>query len=50
MDPPPHIQQLRGHGYLTSIQYGIGVPKGGVATSGAEAEKIAKDIGMRRSE
>ena len=26
-------------------QYGIGVPKGEVARSAAEAEKIAKDIG-----
>ncbi|KAF3042410.1 Succinate--CoA ligase [ADP-forming] subunit beta, mitochondrial [Didymella heteroderae] len=26
-------------------QYGVGVPKGGVATNAAEAEKIAKDIG-----
>ena len=31
-------------------EYGIGVPKGGVATSGAEAEKIAKDIGRRQQE
>jgi len=27
------------------MQYGIGVPKGGVATNAAEAEKIAKEIG-----
>ena len=30
---------------LTLQQYGVGVPKGGVATNAAEAEKIAKDIG-----
>lgn len=30
---------------LTRTQYGIGVPKGGVATNAAEAEQIAKDIG-----
>jgi hypothetical protein len=30
---------------LTGLQYGIGVPKGGVATNAAEAEKIAKEIG-----
>lgn len=29
------------------MQYGIGVPKGGVATSAAEAEKVAKEIGMQ---
>ena len=28
------------------IQYGIGVPKGEVARSAAEAEKIAKEVGM----
>jgi hypothetical protein len=38
------------------VQYGIGVPKGGVATNAAEAEQVAKSIGMpfwkraRRSE
>ncbi|KAF7443888.1 Succinyl-CoA ligase protein [Pyrenophora tritici-repentis] len=45
------IQQRRGlaiHEYRSAAlleSYGIGVPKGGVAESGAEAEKIAKDIG-----
>lgn len=28
------------------MQYGIGVPKGGVATNAPEAEKVAKEIGM----
>ena len=32
------------------MQYGIGVPKGGVATTAAEAEQVAKDIGMRLHE
>jgi hypothetical protein len=27
------------------VQYGIGVPKGGVATNAAEAEQVAKSIG-----
>jgi hypothetical protein len=31
---------------LTRAQYGIGVPKGGVATNAAEAEQVAKSIGM----
>ena len=30
-------------------QYGVGVPKGEVARSAAEAEKIAKEIGMSNS-
>ena len=30
-------------------QYGVGVPKGEVARSAAEAEKIAKEIGMRHN-
>ncbi|KAF1842011.1 succinyl-CoA ligase-like protein subunit beta [Cucurbitaria berberidis CBS 394.84] len=37
------IHEYRSASLLES--YGIGVPKGGVATSGAEAEKIAKEIG-----
>ncbi|CAN9388831.1 unnamed protein product [Alternaria alternata] len=49
--PLMRSQQRRGlaiHEYRSAAlleSYGIGVPKGGVATSGAEAEKIAKDIG-----
>lgn len=31
---------------LSLLQYGIGVPKGDVAHSAAEAEKVAKGIGM----
>ena len=31
---------------LTIEQYGVGVPKGEVARSAAEAEKIATEIGM----
>lgn len=31
------------------LQYGVGVPKGKVARSGAEAESIAKSLGMRNS-
>ena len=30
-------------------QYGVGVPKGAVARSAAEAETIAKEIGMERN-
>jgi hypothetical protein len=38
------MSMIRGR-KLTGLQYGVGVPKGGVATNAAEAEKIAKDIG-----
>ena len=31
---------------LTGIKYGIGVPKGEVARSAAEAETVAKSIGI----
>ncbi|KAF9740043.1 Succinate--CoA ligase [ADP-forming] subunit beta, mitochondrial [Paraphaeosphaeria minitans] len=37
------IHEYRSASLLES--YGIGVPKGGVATSAAEAEKVAKEIG-----
>ncbi|KAK3203421.1 hypothetical protein GRF29_112g1220075 [Pseudopithomyces chartarum] len=37
------IHEYRSANLLES--YGIGVPKGGVATSAAEAEKVAKEIG-----
>jgi succinyl-CoA synthetase beta subunit len=46
------IQQSRGlaiHEYRSAnlLQtYGIGVPKGDVATNAAEAEKVAKSIGI----
>lgn len=48
------IQQKRFlsiHEYLSARllkTYGVGVPKGEVARSAAEAEKIAKEIGMER--
>ena len=39
---PPRLDS-----WLTRRQYGVGVPKGEVARSAAEAEKIAKEIGTR---
>jgi hypothetical protein len=45
-DSPTILQRGSGHTWLIRVQYGIGVPKGGVATNAAEAEKIAKSIGM----
>lgn len=38
-------QSNTGDGKANWAQYGIGVPKGGVATNAAEAEKIAQEIG-----
>lgn len=39
---------VRGRVEAYELQYGIGVPKGEVARSAAEAETIAKHIGMEQ--
>jgi len=42
------MRTLLGVGFTRAdlIQYGIGVPKGGVAHNTKEAEKVAKSIGV----